>query len=212
MSTYEVEFKSSQPVHFLGNDENPDQVWVICHGYGQTAAEFMEDFKNLDLAKVLMVFPESISRFYHRGHSGRVVGSWMTRLYRLQDIRNQNEYISAVWEDLKTKGLLNDGVKRVGFGFSQGGATIARWADQNSDMVDELILWGCRFPPDLMDENLKNFRDEKLVRSFTGDQDEFFPPVELKKLKEMFSDVKNLDWQIYEGGHQVDQEIMKTLI
>ncbi len=192
--------------------DNPKQVWVCCHGYGQTAAEFLEEFKGIDLSNSLLVFPESISRFYHRGHAGRVVGSWMTRLYRLLDIRNQNEYISSVWNELGSKGLLSEGVKRVGFGFSQGGATIARWADQNAEKVDELILWGCRFPPDLQDQHLENFRNEKPVRIFIGDQDEFFPSDELRKLKEMVSNVKNLDWQVYEGGHKVDVEVLRALI
>ncbi len=212
MKSIEVAFNNSQPVHLLGNTENPEQVWVLCHGYAQTASEFSDQFKDLDLEYVLFAFPESLSRFYHRGHSGRVVGSWMTRLYRELDIRNQNEYIGAVWKDLESNGFLREGAKKVGFGFSQGGATMARWADQNPATIDELILWGCRFPPDLRDQHLENFRDDHLVRSFIGDDDPFFPPEELKQFRQMFSGVKNLDWNIYRGGHELKMEIFKTLI
>jgi predicted esterase len=128
------------------------------------------------------------------------------------DIKNQNEYISSVWIDLEKKGILRRTKKKVGFGFSQGGATMARWADQFPDRIDELILWGCKFPPDLQDEQLQNFRDEKLVRSYIGNRDEFFPPEELEKLRNIFSNVKNLDWQIYDGGHEVVWKILRELI
>ena len=133
----------------------------------------------------------------------------MTRYHRLLDIKNQNAYLDSVCNyasDNFPKARL------IGFGFSQGGATIARWADHNPESADELILWGCKFPPDLEDEELQNYREDKPVKIFIGDQDEFFPPEEISRLKEKFSGLKNLEWINYSGEHKIYPEILSSLM
>ena len=59
-------------------------VWIVCHGFSQLAADFAVPFQSLDDDSRLILVPEGLSRFYldtRPGQSGssQVGGLWMTR-------------------------------------------------------------------------------------------------------------------------------------
>lgn len=128
------------------------EVWLVCHGYGQLAQYFLRRFAPLDDGSRLFVAPEALSRFYLgeavRSHSeARVGASWMTREDRLNEIRDYVSYLDAVCSRVLEE--LSPDVRVVGLGFSQGVATVSRWAAMGRTKVDALVLWGERVPPDL---------------------------------------------------------------
>ncbi|MEO7647026.1 MAG: phospholipase, partial [Gemmatimonadaceae bacterium] len=128
-----------------------EEVWLVCHGYGQLAARFIRRFGAIDNGRRLIVAPEALSRFYMSGgtrpHSDeeKVGASWMTREGRDAEIADQVTYLDLVRERV-FDGLAGRGVRFVGFGFSQGTATVCRWAARTATPPDHLVLWGGGVP------------------------------------------------------------------
>jgi predicted esterase len=129
------------------------EVWLVCHGYGQLARFFLRRFAPLDDGTRLIVAPEAMSRFYLSDPGGshakaRVGATWMTREDRLNEIQDYVAYLDAVYERVVAGGP-RAGIRRFALGFSQGVATACRWAALGVSGVEELILWAERVPPDL---------------------------------------------------------------
>jgi len=79
------------------------EFWLVFHGYGQLAAEFLEGFAALDDGSRLIVAPEALSRFYDarsalERHADATVGaSWMTREDGLGEIEDQRDWIDLAY-------------------------------------------------------------------------------------------------------------------
>ncbi|EMR03600.1 alpha/beta hydrolase [Cesiribacter andamanensis] len=127
----------------LGTPGQP--AWLVCHGYGQLASYFIRHFQPLADAGYHIVAPEGLSRFYLQQSSGRVGASWMTREDRLSDIQNYLQYLDAV----AAHSQLHLAPEITLLGFSQGVATISRWAMHTPLAFRKLVLWAGVFPPDL---------------------------------------------------------------
>lgn len=127
------------------NDQT-EHVWFVCHGYGQLAAFFIRNFEIFNSEKYCVVAPEGLSRFYLNGFAGRVGATWMTSEDRLTDIDNYINYLNAVYRDVMGE---RKGLHVTLLGFSQGVATICRWANQEHLNFHRLVLWAGVIPPDL---------------------------------------------------------------
>jgi predicted esterase len=134
----------------LGATRPVDEVWFVCHGYGQLAARFLEKVRVLDDGRRYLVAPEGLSRFYlsERPEERRVGASWMTREDRVAEIEDYTHYLDAVYAEVFAS-IDRSEVKVSALGFSQGTATVSRWAALGGSGIDRLILWGGDFPPDL---------------------------------------------------------------
>jgi predicted esterase len=126
-------------------------MWLVCHGYGQMASRFLGHFAVLDDGSRLIVAPEGLSRFYlGAGVSPdeKVGASWMTPEDRLSEIDDYVAYLDAVYADVGGAGGAV-GVTLHALGFSQGAATVSRWAALGHARPRRLTLWGGELPPDL---------------------------------------------------------------
>lgn len=132
--------------YYLSGAPGPDvrRVWMLLHGYGQLARDFLDDCRLLATDGTLLVAPEALSRFYSRGGSGRIGASWMTREDRLAEIDDYLAYLDAVWDQVQRECGGNPPVSVLGF--SQGGATAARWGLRGKAHADRLVLWGAAIP------------------------------------------------------------------
>jgi predicted esterase len=139
----------------LGPEHGATDAWIVCHGYGQLAADFIVPFQAVADGSRLIVAPEGLSRFYGDG-GGKVGASWMTREFREADI---DDYIAFLDE---VTGALADALGDVGtvtlLGFSQGVATACRWAARGRLPARRVILWGALQPPDLCEEDYAALR------------------------------------------------------
>ena len=134
----------------LGRADASRQVWFACHGYAQLAARFLEKLRGLDDGRRYLVAPEGLSRFYlsESASERRVGASWMTREDRLAEIDDYVQYLDAVYTEVF--GYLDRArVSVYALGFSQGAATVSRWAAFGRARINRLILWGGELPPDL---------------------------------------------------------------
>lgn len=184
-------------------------LWLICHGHGHLAEYFIKQFDCLD-DQHLIVAPEGLSKYYLKGFTGRVGATWMTKEDRLNDINNYLTYLEAVYHDAKSQ--LADDVKVTLFGFSQGAATISRFATQTRVHFDRLILWAGIFPPDLPPlESIERIKNKPVYWVY-GKQD---PYLSAGVMEEQSRIARNL--QItpeiisFEGEHELDEGILMSL-
>jgi predicted esterase len=176
-----------------------NEVVFVCHGYAQLANEFLEGFSSLESEHRLFVAPEGLHRFYHRGGQDKVVASWMTKEERLDDIADYIQWLDQCAADV----LLNcpPDVKVTVLGFSQGAATVSRWASFGMTQIDHLILWCGFFPPDLPPGNTIHCKALTVV---TASDDKFIDEAteqkNLTSIAALFATYKHVR---FEGGHEL---------
>ncbi len=192
------------------------EVWVVCHGYGQLARYFLRRFAPLDDGTRLIVAPEAMSRFYlsdpRESHAkARVGATWMTREDRLNEIQNYVAYLDAVYQRV-VAGLPRTGIRVFALGFSQGVATACRWAALGAAVVDELILWAERVPPDLdlgaTAERLRRMR----ITLVAGATDPAIPPGALAEERDRLAQHGVASEVVtFAGGHELDAQLLQSI-
>ncbi len=191
--------------------ETIDEVWFLCHGYGQLAEEFLNLASTLNGERRLLVAPEGMSRFYKDDYKS-VGASWMTREDRDFEIRDYVSLFDLVCQQI-FETVDQDKVRLGLVGFSQGVATAVRWALHGQARVERLVLWGASLPPELNHgKSLNRMRtmDLTLVR---GRYDKLFPKnvydEDCNHLREHGVSFSELT---FEGGHRIDNETMQRLV
>ena len=157
-------------------------VWIVCHGFSQLAADFAVPFQSLADDSRLIVVPEGLSRFYldtRPGHSaGSKVGAlWLTREDREAEIGDIVTYLDALYErvlqELASHGVRRDQIRVHALGFSQGGPAVARWAARGSAVVDRLVPWAHAIPQDVNLTALGERRPGLSIEVVYGTRDRF---------------------------------------
>lgn len=190
----------------LGAPARATDLWFVCHGYGQLAGRFLEHFRPHETPQRCFVAPEGLSRFYlsESPAERRVGASWMTREDRLHEIDDYIRYLDAVYAGVAP------GTRSVtALGFSQGTATVCRWAALGTARIDRLVLWSGEVPPDL---DLERLRVPKLVLVY-GTRDEFFTP-KIVAANEARLRAHHVPYELvsFEGGHVLDAAALGRLI
>ncbi len=204
----EHQFSTSRSARYftLGSPQHAADVWLVCHGYGQLASRFLERFRPIEAERRYIVAPEGLSRFYLTEHptERRVGASWMTREDRLHEIADYVRYLDAVYSEIAP-----GKAKVTALGFSQGTATVCRWAGLGSSRIDRLIVWGGEVPPDL---DLKRLRVSSLTLVY-GTRDEFFTPKIIAATEERLR-ANQIGYELmpFEGGHEIDEATLRRLI
>ena len=196
----------------LGSPQGATDVWFVCHGYGQLASRFLERFRALESERRCIVAPEGLSRFYltENPSERRVGASWMTREDRRHEIDDYVRYLDALYAQ-----VVPGNARVTALGFSQGTATVCRWAAFGAARIDRLMVWGGEVPPDLDLGDARvsaRLRDLRLTLVY-GTKDQFFT---LKivastesRLKEHKVDYERIP---FDGGHEIDEATLRSLI
>ena len=193
----------------LGERTNDPQqeVWIVLHGYGQLARYFIKKFEPLSQENAFVIAPEGLSLFYLQGTKGRVGATWMTREFREQAIHNYTTYLLQIYHELQ---LQNKQV--VLFSFSQGGATLIRWATHHRISFRKMIVWAGGFPPDVDPIACKEIFSGKQLFYVYGSDDEYITPERLAKQKMLFRQFHFYPEVIrFEGTHRIDPAILHQL-
>lgn len=189
--------------------EKTERVWLVFHGYGQLAEFFIPKFKGLDPSQNFIIAPQGLSKYYLDGVYGRVGASWMTKEDRLTEIANQYAYLDAV---LKSVGDISN-KQLIYFGFSQGTATMGRYAAHAKIPFHQMIIWAGTFPPDTNPEDWKYLTGEEGIYYYTSKEDIYFKEEMISQQNEVVKKAlgrePELHW--YDGGHRVMPEIVASL-
>lgn len=183
-------------MHLFGNlSKETEFVWILLHGYRQSAQEFLALFANETAPNRCILAPEGLSKFYSKGGEGPVVASWMTKENRSSEIQDYLAYLNTVLNHVREKAP-QAGVFLLGF--SQGAATAARFFCQaESKAVHSLVLWGAVFPPDI-EFNLEERNKVQSIFLINGSFDPYYP-----KSPIIPDFAKHAVRIVFEGGHEL---------
>ena len=191
-------------------------IWFVLHGYGQLAAYFIRKFDVIQNAETIVIAPEGLSRFYlqdvtTRNQTGdtKVGATWMTKENRLTDIENYLNYLTEVYA---TEVPSNYTGKITLLGFSQGAATVSRWAADNRIRFDRLILWAGIFPTDMDFDKVGDLLRHKEVLEVYGTNDPFLTDIRLKEMTQLNARLGlNPIIISFEGQHEINGELLKKI-
>lgn len=192
------------------------EVWIVCHGYAQLAGRFLRAFAPIADPSRLIVAPEALNRYYTDGRiaphtaDSEVAATWMTREDRLHEIEDYVRYLDLLYAEVM-HGLDRAQVAVVAFGFSQGAATIARWAARTACATDHVVLWGALLPPELELEGRTPFGDARLTIA-AGDHDAAIKPERLsdERVRLQRAGVAHEILE-YPGGHRIEADGLRRL-
>jgi len=217
MTEHTFSFQYEARYFKLGSIDSATQsVWFVLHGYGQLAKYFLKKFSVLESSNTCIIAPEGLSRFYledvaTRTQSGnqRVGATWMTRENREAEINNYIRYLNTVFDSEIPKGFTG---KINLLGFSQGAATVTRWAMAEKIRFDRLLLWGGIFPPDMNFERGAELLKNKQVIEIVGRNDPFLNDERMKEITALNQRL-NINPQLimFEGGHEIDPATLSKL-
>ncbi len=197
-----------------GNIEKAKYLLFALHGYGQLGPFFIRKFQQLK-EDYFIVCPEGMHRFYLEGTSGRVGASWMTKEDRLTDIEDNHQWLTNLFQTISKKNTFESFTI---LGFSQGGATAARWSEYlnmslclSNKLINEhsLILWASVFPPDLEINTLNSAKNQHYF--VVGDEDEYFQD-QNRDIALAFYESINYTVKKYQGTHQIDATTLQELL
>jgi predicted esterase len=187
-----------------GDCEKANKLLIVLHGYGQLAEFFIRKFKEVP-ENYLVIAPEGMHRFYLNGTSGRVGASWMTREGRESDIADNLNWLTQLYSELTEQKTFE---RTILLGFSQGGATAARWFYSQKVQFDHLILWASVFPPDLE----KPIIQSKYKNYFViGTDDQFYNPEEQKSEMKLYQNIGFQTLQ-FNGKHDIEADTLKYIL
>jgi predicted esterase len=203
-----IEQKLSAPKTFRywisGDLEKANKLLFVLHGYGQLAEFFIRKFKEIP-EDYLVIAPEGMHRFYLNGTSGRVGASWMTKEDRESDIADNLNWLSQLFIKLTKQKKIK---KTILLGFSQGGATAARWFYGKNVQLDQLILWASVFPPDLEKSLIQSNSNNYFV---IGTEDEYYNTEALKSEIEFHKKIGFRTLQ-FAGKHEIDIKTLNSIL
>jgi len=193
-----------------GDPKAPDW-WVVLHGYGQRASDFIQPFAEGGVDGRCIVAPEALSRFYTDGMAAHqeVGASWMTRVARAEEIGDYVRYLDALVQHLRPDGTAP---RLHVLGFSQGAATASRWAVLGNTPVERLTLWAGDLAHDLeLDVRADALRAMDLT-IVLGRDDPFISEDRLQTLRDRL-DAYAIPATVhrFDGGHRLHRATLRRL-
>ncbi len=213
LQTHHLIIPKTARYHTLGTfSAETQQIWFVCHGYGQPAASLIKYFNCLDQNKHYIVAPEGLSRFYWNGFGGKPVPSWMTSEDRENEIKDYLNYLNSLYfQTLKQvpnwQGKINI------LGFSQGVATVSRWVANDVVKVNRLICWAGHLAHDI-DWTVAHQVYKKLEQCWTvfGTEDQFINEAGRAKICQCLVEHQiPFEQIVFTGKHQMNQTILKKI-
>lgn len=217
ITTHHLKVHRTARYYVVGQPNNATRdLWVACHGYGQLAESFAHALEPLSGEGRVVVAPEALSRFYlaeplRPSTPDTPIGAaWMTRADRLSEIADYVAYLDALVEAMRAE--LPRDVRVSALGFSQGVATVCRWAALGRTRLARLVFWAGKIADDLpADRGDRVFHGASIVM-VGGKTDSLLTPKvvlgERRKLEALGLSVEFLD---FDGGHSLNSELLGRL-
>lgn len=189
-------------------------IWMVCHGYGQLAGRFIQNFQTIAKPGRLIVAPEGLHRYYRDplqmpAKDRRVGASWMTREDRENDIADYVDFLDQLISELVSR---SPSARLWVLGFSQGSATVFRWAVRASRVPDVLIMWAGEVPTDIdWSMGARKLVNTRIV-AVRGTRDEMTPQASLDRNLAVLADA-GLGYKLhqFDGSHEMDEALLRQL-
>lgn len=206
MNEHHIVVQRTARYHSLGGPaENASEVWFVVHGYAQLARFFLRSFESVASARRLVIAPEALNRYYFETSPGvhaadaRVAATWMTREERAHEIADYVAYLDALAERVRETAPT---ARVTALGFSQGGATVSRWAALGRARIDHVVLWGSAPAHDL-ELGPGTFRGARLTLAF-GNADPHISAARTAREEQRLREAgQTFDVLRYDGGHTI---------
>lgn len=180
-------------------------VVLACHGYGMNVERFATKFE-VSPEGVCVLCPEGLSRFYWGGLDGRPVASWMTRAERAHEIDDFCAWLDEVLVLAKARAPQ---ARVWGLGFSQGAATVMRWADKSRPALEGVVLWSGT-PPEDIDYEPRAYFEAQVRIVYWGDADEL---ATWEEAASRFAEVPiGFELRRFSGGHRLVRGPLRDLL
>ena len=209
MKSHKILFEKTAHYFTLGEPtHNTKYFWIVCHGYGQLASKIIYKFDDLDLSENFILAPEGLSRFYWNRAAPEPVGSsWMTKKDRLDEIADYTRFIKKLYSENLSQ--LNENVKIILLGFSQGCATQVRWIMREFPKIDHLVLWAGLLPEDLDYTPHQDYLSKIKKHWIYGTDDQFLTEKTISWHHEFMKEQKlEFETTIFEGKHKIERSIL----
>lgn len=194
-------------VYYQSGDMSDAEVnWFACHGYGQLGDNLIRKFDSFVEEGHSITSVEGLNRFYWQGVTGLTVSTWMTKRFRLDEIRDNNDYLSQIFN------LIQKDSKKILFGFSQGGTTIWRWIFEHRPDFDVFINYAGWMPEDIDLSILQDYlADKKLIFTY-GSNDMYLTEDRIDYFHKVLEKSKlNVIIHKTEGEHKIDRSVLKDI-
>jgi len=209
MKEKHFETRRTARYYTLGNyNENTEIIWIVLHGYMQSAKYFLKQFEILKNNKTFIVAPEALSRAYINGVSGKVGASWMTKEDRETEISDYVFYLNSLSKHILSDVSENCKIKLLGF--SQGVAALCRWYAQSDITAEQIILWCGTFPSDMQFyQGNKKWKNIQLV---SASNDIYITPEKKQEQKNILNDL-GIKYTCHEfnGKHEMNSEVLNKI-
>lgn len=195
--------------------EETSELWVVCHGFGQLAREFLAAFTPIVSPRRVVAAPEALSRFYKSQGTVHtpdtpVGATWMTSEDREHEMADYVGYLDVLLADLRRRASAN--VTVTALGFSQGAATVSRWVARSQPVVDRVILWGGFLPPELRKPETIGGLARQPLDIVVGRSDRYFSSdfvdAEYRVMQALGVPVSLIQ---FDGGHIIDSATLNRL-
>ena len=189
-------------------------LWVVLHGFGQLAGDFVEYFAELNDGSRVIVAPEALNRYYTASLSvpsaERPVGAtWMTREFREAEMSDYVRYLDLLHLELTNRFRPR---RTIVVGFSQGGATASRWVVKGNSAIHTLVLWGATLPPDLELSGARDRLAATRLKLVIGNTDQYISPEATIRERERLENANvPAEFIEYEAGHVIKRGVLKEL-
>lgn len=195
--------------HVLGDPASAKDLWCVLHGHGHLARFFLNTFEGLEEGRCI-VAPEALNRYYLDTTYSRVGATWMTREDREHEITDQIGYLDELARLMRSE-CPNSGRLNV-LGFSQGVATLCRWAAHGNTRLDRMVVWGGSMPPELDADAIRDRWASLRIDLVHGEQDPIVKEDVLERNKSILR-TAGLAFRshTFAGGHALDRLLLERL-
>lgn len=208
---------------------NAARLWVVFHGYGTRAADFIAPFADATPADTLVIAPEGLSRFYAEmprpdgGHLARVGASWLTRDDRDDELRDAMAMLHSVVAREHAGIIAARGAPpQLGvLGFSQGVAMSMRFAADiasnpslgSATRLHTHVLWAGGLAHDVSDAAIGSAWSGTTVRVVVGERDQFATDTFRDTVRARLQSIGvSATEHAFAGGHRLDTPLLGALL
>lgn len=189
-------------------NKNTKTIWIVFHGYMQSARFFINQLEVLKNDTTFIVAPEALSRAYVNGVSGKVGASWMTKEDRENEIADSIFYLNTLSKHILVNAPKPCAVKLLGF--SQGVPALCRWYAQSDINAQQIILWCGTFPADM--PLYKGQKQWKNVHLVSASNDPYISSEKTEEQKTLLSSLGiNFTEHLFEGKHEIKTELLSRI-